>query len=282
VSQIVDRTAVVGAGIVDWLARDSWLGGLSGLSRGKAEGVVVAAFHVADSGCKPFLGLADDGKQYWVKHMGNDHGVQSLVIERVVAAVGEMILAPVRPVALLEVGDAIASDSMLRKVAVRPGLAHGSLHLDDAIEKEELTNTRDDSNRFRQPRFIALWELFAGEDPQWLYCKEDDYSIWTFDHGFWVTGGEMGDWSGDDLARMAPVTSPWQHSVAGMDAATFHDVAESLESLTVEDILGAVATVPVAWGVPDADLETLAWWVYCRRQQTAQSMRALSNSASRR
>lgn len=273
---------VLSTGGVDWRSRDAWIGLLASRPRPEPDGFVVAAFQVADSGCKPFLGLAADGKQYWIKHVGNAHGIQSLVIERVVAAVGEMILAPVRPVALLEILPTMALDEMLRGAAVLPGLAHASLHLDDAIEKEELTNTKDDGNRYRQPRFVALWELFAGEDPQWLYCKEDDFSVWTFDHGFWVTGGELGDWSGDDLAGMASVTSPWEHSVAAMDAATFHDVADSLESLTVDDLLGAVATVPIVWGVPDRDLETLAWWVYCRRQQTAQSMRVLSKSASRR
>ncbi|WP_461164463.1 hypothetical protein [Arthrobacter sp. R4-81] len=39
-----------------------------------------------------------------------------------------MILAPVRPVALLEIVDGIASDQVLRQAAVKPGLAHASLH----------------------------------------------------------------------------------------------------------------------------------------------------------
>ncbi|WP_346957999.1 hypothetical protein [uncultured Arthrobacter sp.] len=88
----------------------------------------MAAFQVADSGCKPFLGLADDGNQYWIKHVGNDHGIQSLVVERVVAAVGDMILAPVRPIALLEIHPKMALDETLRAAFVRPGLAalHGS------------------------------------------------------------------------------------------------------------------------------------------------------------
>jgi hypothetical protein len=191
-----------------------------------------------------------------------------------------MLEAPLCPVELVSIPEAIAADPLLSGMGVASGTAHASEAVDDAIEKMELVHTRDDGNRHRQPRFIALWELFAGEDPQWLYSRQDDYQVWSFDHGFWVSGGEMGDWGGDELERTVEFWSPWNGDVRHMDPATFLVVAESVASLSVEDLLAAVATVPVSWGIPDHDLESLAWWLYSRRRHISDRMKALSGVAS--
>ena len=268
---------------IDYSLRQQWLGLLSGYDRPEPEISIVAAFKVAeDSGCKPFLGLGSDGQTYWVKHRANDHGVQSLMVERVVAAVGQLLDAPLRPVKLVVIPEDIARDQMLARVGVVPGSAHGSEELADAIEKLELTNVLDDGNRYRHPRFIALWELFAGEDPQWLYSRENDYQVWSFDHGFWVSGGEMADWGGGELERIVDLWSPWVGDVKHMDPDAFIQVAEDVANLGVEDLLAAVATVPVSWGIPDEDLESLAWWIHMRRRHIADRMRALASSASRK
>ncbi|WP_416417189.1 HipA family kinase [Paenarthrobacter aromaticivorans] len=267
----------------DYSARATWFGLLNAGNyvRPEPEMQVVAVFKVAkDSGCKPFLGLASNGKTYWIKHSHNDHGVQSLMVERVAAAVGLMLQAPLCPVELVHVPGSIARDPLLAGFGVMSGTAHGSESVEDAIEKMELVHTRDDGNRFRQPRFIALWELFAGEDPQWLYSRQDDFQVWSFDHGFWVSGGEMGDWGGDELEQTVNYWSPWMGDVRHMDPATFLDVADSVASLSVEDLLAAVATVPVSWGIPDHDLESLAWWLFSRRRHISDRMKALSGVAS--
>ncbi|MCO4276098.1 hypothetical protein NG701_16985 [Pseudarthrobacter sp. HLT3-5] len=266
----------------DYSKRENWRGLLGGYDRPEPEVAILAVFDVAhSSGCKPFLGLGSDGQSYWVKHRNNDHGVQSLMVERVVAAVGQLLDAPIRPAVLVTIPEAVANDPMLRGYGVASGAAHGSEHLEDCIEKDELTHTRDDGNNVRQPKFIALWELFAGDDPQWLYSREADNQVWSFDHGFWVSGGEMGDWGGDELERTVHIWSPWLGDLKHMDSATFLRLANEIATLSVEDLVASVATVPVSWGIPDYDLESMAWWIHSRRRHIGDRMKALSLSAAK-
>lgn len=271
----------MGAG-TDYSERKNWRGLLAGQCRPEPEISIIAVFDVAhSSGCRPFLGLGSDGRSYWVKHRDNDHGVQSLIVERVVAAVGHLLDGPMRPAVLVTIPPAVAADPLLKGYGVSSGTAHGSEHLDDCIEKDVLANTRDDGNSVRQPKFIALWELFAGEDPQWLYSREADNQVWSFDHGFWVSGGEMGDWGGDQLERTVHVWSPWEGDVKNMDSRTFLKLADEIMSLSVENLVAAVATVPVSWGIPDYDLESMAWWLYSRRRHVSDRMRVLGLSAAK-
>lgn len=265
---------------IDYSIRGSWSGLLAGRERPVAEAAIFAVAQVANTGSVPFLGLAEDGQRYWVKYMGNAHGVDSLMAERVVEALARKLDSPMRRSVLVEVPDHLTHDSRLSGSGIQAGVAHGSLFLGSCQEKNVLDSVGHDGNSVRQPRFIALWELCFGEDEQWLYDRDNEDQVWSFDHGYWITGGEPEPLTARDLEITLRAWKPWEGSVRGMDPSAFLEVADRIESLAVTDFIDAIASVPVAWGVSDELLESLAWWLHHRRIHAAERMRTLANKAA--
>lgn len=267
-------------GSVDHSARADWAGLLAGVVRPVAEAQIFAIAQVASTGSLPFLGLAVNGDRYWVKCLGNPHGVDSLVAEHVVEALARKLDSPMRPSVLVGVPEHLMHDPRLVGSGNRAGIAHGSLLLDSCDVKNVLDSVNRDGNSVRQPRFIALWELCYGEDEQWLYDRENEEQVWSFDHGYWITGGEPEPLTPLDLEVTLTKWKPWEGSVRGMDPVAFLEVAARIEALTVADFIDVVASVPVAWGVSDDLLESLAWWLHGRRMHVVGRMRAFANQAA--
>lgn len=265
---------------VDYSLRANWGGLLAKHQRPSAEAEIFAIAQVAATGSVPFLGLATSGERYWVKYIGNAHGIDSLVAERVVEALAQKLNSPMRPSVLVDVPEPLTQDPRLTGSGIQAGVAHGSLFLDGCQEKIVLDSVNRDGNSVRQPRFIALWELCYGEDGQWLYDRTNEDQVWSYDHGYWITGGEPESLTIRDLEVTVRTWRPWEGSVRGMDPKAFLEVADLLEGLLETDFIDAVASVPLAWGVRDDLLEALAWWLYFRRTHAASRMRALANSAA--
>jgi len=267
---------------VDYSLRGHWAGLLTGVSRPTARVTMVAVVGVTrqDTATNPFLGLGSDGQRYWVKYLGNPDGPDSLVSERVVEALSRKLNAPMRPSILVDVPVELTKDSRLAVREVQPGVGHGSLLLEPSIEKEVLDDVKRDGNNERQPRFIALWELCAGKDGQWLYDGSNDSQVWSFDHGWWINGGEAAPMTVSALDATVNHWEAWDGPVGGMSPDSFLKVADDLDALTVSDFIDVVSSVPVEWGIQDDYLEALAWWLHTRKSQTARRMRALANTSS--
>jgi hypothetical protein len=216
----------------------------------------------------------DSGRRYWIKVIGNPQGDQVLVTEQLVSAAGRLIEAPVRQTAVVQIPEELAGWRYGEFQTLRAGVAHGSLHLESADVIDELLYTARDDNARRQPALAALWDWCLGEDEQWLYDVSEDRSIWTFDHGLWLGGGF--GWSGDQLEVDVDTAWPWNGSPEGMDPRAFMSVADRLEAVTQEDLLAVVGCVPLAWDVPQFDLETVAWMLYRRREDVAARLRAIA------
>ena len=226
-----------------------------------------------------FLGLCESGRQYWIKALGNPQGDLVLVSERVVSAVGELIGAPVRPTALVEITEAVAANRPGNLSFLRSGTAHGSLHLEPADVSDDVLYTTSDNNPTRLPALAGLWDWCLGEDEQWIYAPSEDHSLWSFDHGLWI--GQGFDWSAADAAALSQQDRRWNNRLRGADPVAFTQVAERIEAVTADEILGAVASVPLTWGISDTDLEALAWVLWIRRQPVAARLRELSARATR-
>ena len=265
---------------IDYSDRLNWVGLLSGKPRPEAETDIFAIARVADTGSVPFLGLATNGANYWVKYMGNAHGTDSLIAERVVEALARKLAAPMRPSILVNVPEALTHDPRLAASGIQAGVAHGSLFLNSCLEKNVLDSVTRDGNKIRHPRFIALWELCYGEDEQWLYDRDNEEQVWSYDHGYWITGGEPEPLTVKDLELTLTSWKPWDGPLKGMDPQAFVEMRERIEGLTVTDLIDVVASVPLAWGVPDDLLESLAWWFYRRRTHATARMRQLAAKTS--
>ncbi|MEG9247761.1 HipA family kinase [Arthrobacter sp. Soc17.1.1.1] len=233
-------------------------------TRGRATTTLVAPIQTSDAGSRPFLALAEDDNTYWVKPLGNPHGLTSLIAEQVVAHIGFLIGAPVRPVTLVDIPQTMDGWPYGEGLRVRPGVAHASLHLEShPLERDVLEYVKRDHNAERQPRFIALWEWCAGEDEQWLYDLGADHEVWSFDHGYWLGGGGL--WTPSDLQRQVGLANSWTGPVRGMSAPAFVEVASRIRDLRVDDIAAAVASVPIEWGVSEEDLGHIVEWLDARR-----------------
>lgn len=226
-----------------------------------------------NTGCSPMLMSTQvPGELYWVKPQHNEHGQNSLLAEQVVAAVGRYLGAPIPHTTLIEIPDAFSSYRLPNGSLLVPGTAHASRHVEsECVEDTELLYVPKDGNRYRAPKFIALWEWCFGEDPQWLYAQADDYQLWTFDHGLWLGGG--GEWEVADLRKTATKVFGWSGPVKGMDSATFAGLADAIESCTVSDLLSMVSAVPVDWGFTDFELIEVARWLDERRESVVTSLR---------
>ncbi|MFV0320333.1 MAG: hypothetical protein ACK5IN_08250 [Microbacterium sp.] len=265
----------------EWQALEAWRGQLVGRDRPTPTVTIRAPRERAlSSGAGAFLGLADDGRQYWVKVPGNAQGNQVLVNEVIVAEVGRLIGAPVRERALVRVPSSVAawSEFPVRGV-VGPLVAHASHHVPGAVDDDELRYTKRDDNARRQAAMAGLWDLCVGEDPQWLYETAASYSVWSYDHGLWFTTGE-GDWDRNVLERLADVDSRIPKLPAAVSRERLSEVADVIDELTPDQLLTAVSLVPVEWGTDDGDLETMAWFLYSRRRPVAERLRKRAEPAS--
>lgn len=250
-------------------------GALSGYPRGKATASGVALLDRADTGCYPLKVAGSDGNVYFAKYPNNPHGWESLLAERVVAAAGEYLDAPLPPSRLISIPTAWENPRWLQ--AGHPPIHAGIAHASQLVEHEiiegdsELEHVNRDGNPRRAPAFIALWEWCFGEDPQWLYALGDDKQMWTFDHGLWLGGG--GEWTPSDLHNSTHIRNRWTGSFKHMDGPTFLDLAERVVQCRPEDTLRMVATTPVDWGFTEEDLITVARWLYDRREFVAADLR---------
>lgn len=225
------------------------------------------------SGAGAFLGIADDGRQYWIKVPGNAQGSQVIVNEVIVGELGRMLDAPVRERALIAIPAALSRWGSFPIGAQRVDLvAHGSLHVPGAEDSDDLRYTRRDDNARRQAAMLGLWDLCVGEDPQWLYETTAEYSMWSYDHGLWFTTGE-GDWDTDVLENLVNVDGSFSGSVPGLDKTALLSMADRIEALGPEDLLSVVSGVPVEWDTDDRDLEAMAWFLFCRRGPVADRLR---------
>ncbi|MGO1320427.1 MAG: HipA family kinase [Galactobacter sp.] len=255
---------------------------LSGFDRPTAE---VSATTVIRSdistGCSPLFVRASDGCNYWIKPRNNPHGLESLVAERVVAAVGKWLGAPVVPSTLVDVPDAVAAGVTYSEAGLPlvTGVAHGSKNVATADESTVLGHHLDDGNRDRIPAFIALWEFCAGTDEQWIYDTAADCQIWSFDHGLWVGG--QGEWHLPDLQGCSsPGGDVDFENLKGLIGSDFEQLAQRIESFNEVNATRAVASVPVSWGVPDDHLMYLAHWLFDSRSATAAKLRNYAGKCS--
>ncbi|MEB0286784.1 hypothetical protein QN345_00180 [Cryobacterium sp. 10I1] len=242
---------------------------------------LVAPLQTTESGSGTFLGLASDGNQYWIKAPNNPQGVRTLAAEVVVHGIGALIGAPVCRTALVNIPISMNSLNwwFTPQHKLTGGIGHGSLNVDSVIVSDEWTTySARDNNRARQAQVFALWDLCMGGDPQWLHDTSDDYSIWTFDHGFWL-GGD-GDWSSESLKRVR--TSPWQYDLdpSVASAAALRDAATAVDALDRDAIRSVTQSVPIEWGIPSSDLSILADMLYLRTDGVAKRLATAAKNSS--
>jgi hypothetical protein len=226
-----------------------------------------------DDGTFATLVLTQSGARYWCKQLGNPQGNHVLVNEAVLSAAARLIGAPVRPTAHLTVPAAFESENYAPGLRFRAGVAHGSLHLESAEERDDAAYFKRGENASRWAAIVGAWDWLLGDDGQWLYDQSDNYAVWSFDHGFWL-GGDGGEWSSPMLTRLLHTPWEWDTPLPGIDVDSLRATADALRRVSSNDILQAVAQAHPSWGTSDFDLETLAWFLFNRRTSVADRLDA--------
>lgn len=238
---------------------------------------LLAPFQRGTSGSAAFLGLASDGQQYWVKPPGNPQGSRTLVAEVIAYGIGQLIGAPVPANALIEIPVTLDWE-YTDAYRLRGGTGHGSRNVEDVVVAEEWgTYSRLDDNRRRQAMILALWDLCMGVDPQWLHQTTEDYSIWSFDHGFWLAGES--DWTIDSLKTIG--TSAWQFDLdlgVASDGG-LREAADQLDALSLTAIQTVVGSVPLEWDTTTEELSELASILFLRAEGVAARLRHAANQS---
>ncbi|MFT4165010.1 MAG: hypothetical protein QM650_07180 [Microlunatus sp.] len=238
---------------------------------------LIAPFQRGTSGSAAFLGLASDGQQYWVKPPDNPQGSRTLVAEAIAYGIGRLIGAPVPTNALIEIPATFSWEYVAGR-RLRGGIGHGSLNVEDVVVADEWDiYSRLDDNRRRQAYILALWDLCMGGDPQWLHRTTDDYSIWSFDHGFWLAGESA--WTIDSLKRIG--TTPWQFDLdpSVASATGLRDAAERIDALGLSAIQAVARDIPLEWQTTPQELSELASVLFLRTEGVAERLRAAADQS---
>jgi len=238
---------------------------------------LVAPLRRSESGSRAFLGLASDGREYWMKAPNNPQGPRTLAAEVICSGIGRAIGAPVCESSLIDFPDTLNWEygPALR---LKGGIGHASLNIEESIVADEWeTFSGLDNNRNRQALIVALWDLCMGVDPQWLHRVVADYSIWSFDHGFWLAG-EV-DWSVDSLRTVG--LRPWQYDldIAVASAGGLRAAADRVEALTLASIRVITDVVPLAWDTTSEELLAVAEILSLRTDGVAARLRIAADQS---
>ena len=236
---------------------------------------LVSVLTPTTSGSGTFLGLASDGEKYWVKAPNNPQGPRTLAAEVIVHGIGNLLGAPICKTALIEIPISMTYQ-FAPQHRLHGGIGHGSRDIPAALVSENWsTFSSRDNNRHRQALIFGLWDLCMGGDQQWLHDITEGYTIWSFDHGFWL-GGE-GDWSSESLRKTG--TSPWLYDrepgdldPAVASARALRTAALAVHALDREAIRAVTASVPIEWKIPYADLATAADILFLRAEGVAERL----------
>ncbi|WP_241800083.1 HipA family kinase [Corynebacterium diphtheriae] len=243
--------------------------------------------NIVDTGTRPFPAHTSDGNVYWCKRFVNDHGRESTINEVVASEIGKRIGARVREWAVIHVPDTFVGyrvGDSTRRYSLDGTPLFGSLNLDGAVLEsapQAIHHVLDDSNHNEIPKLIALWALCnVQEDLQFLYDTNNDYEIWSIDHGFWFDSLPF-PWQLSPVEQMAgriqvpqltariPAES-WDKAIAAIG---------KLDSSLIDEICGKL---PDEWEVTRAEIATLVNYAIGRIDYARDILNSHKQAAGRR
>jgi hypothetical protein len=199
--------------------------------------------------------VADRGSTatYWVKAINGPEGFCGLIAEAVVSRLGALIGAPVCETAFIDV-TAFANWSYLPDRRLGPAYAYGSREIPDAEESRLVRHRTRADNRSRLARAFVLHQWCLGGDDQWLYATDDDYRIYSHDHGRWLLNKATWRkttppaWSATSLHTVVDAVWDSNQLQRGTIRTDVRSVAEFIGGVTHPEIVAALDPIAGAWG----------------------------------
>jgi len=254
------------------IQRDVWHGVLASVPPIPPAGRLRAPLRPSSQGATgAFLGLASDGRRYWVKVANNPVGKHVLVKEQIVGRAGALIGAPTCPVITVEIPDAVVGWEFRPGRTLERGVGHGSMHIEGGIDTRRLSRQTEDDNAARYTAFVALYDWCWGHDWQGVHVVQDEARFFCFDYDWYLPPGGQ-QWDGKCLLEYVDTPHPVPDAPVLATAAALR-IAERLEQVSRAELAHMLRHVPGEWGVPDRDLEDVGFYLERRAPQVAARLR---------
>lgn len=210
---------------------------------------------------QPVLLQCEDGRNYMVK---SQQAGRQIVNDQIVARLGEFLGAPIgRPKIIEIIPDLVEIEPQLAHIS--PGIAHGTCFIERCFDSYELIATSENENRLRLMLLAILYGWVQANDRQFLFNTSPPRLIHSVDHGHFFPNGP--DWTTADLssaskARLDPYFTKCDF--------TLDEIAEgrhSLEQITPEHLIRAVASPPDQWGITIKERVALVKYLTKRKEE---------------
>ncbi len=214
--------------------------------------------------------LCDDEKSYVIK--GSQAGRQ-VINDEIVARLGVALGAPVGIPELVEISsDLISIEPRLAHIA--PGIAHGTLFIQDCDDSRELIRTELPENRMRLALLSVLYGWIVANDCQFLFRRTPPQIVYSVDHGHFFPRGP--DWTIELLKCQGPPEVPGVFTNCYFKFDEYQQMASRLKAVTEQQILLAVATPPDEWGLTMEERLVLVEYLTVRKQQLLSTLSHMS------
>lgn len=235
---------------------------------------ITALLKTAQTGERPILCLASDGKEYWCKSFDGLGAFETPVNEIVSIEVGRAIGAPVCNWSIIDVPEELAQsrfeDSIISALPL-----FGSENLPSVYEHDFITHVKDDNNQHRLPLLIALWYLCNAEDIQMIYDLTSDFSVFSIDQGYWFSSHEGNRYLAPehDVASKTQVPKVPQK----IEAKHWDYAIQQVKSLDVEKLKHISEIFPQEWEIEPRTINEMIEYVLSRKEYTVARLRYHQN-----
>lgn len=195
---------------------------------------------------QPALLRCDDGQDYVVKGM---QAGRYAVNDHIVAQLGTMMKAPVSHPKLIEVSDELIEIEP-KLSHFQAGPAHGSTFISGCFDSYCCSEVKIPDNQLRLAHLSVLYGWILAYDHQFLYQKSPPQLIYSVDHShFFPLSTDGGMWNIEALKLAHPATLDSLFDICNLKLNETKQALRNLASVSKEDILKAVASVPDEWGI---------------------------------
>jgi len=226
----------------------------------------------SEGGSGAFLGLADDRQRYWIKTINNAQGERVPITEQIVGRIGSLINAPTCSVKTIGIDANFVGWEFKSGNKLEQGIAHASLHVEDAVLNRALDHRSDDDNVRRHAFIFALYDWCWGGDIQGLLEASNKNTFYSHDHG-WYLPPNGAQWNIAELEDKVDTPHEMQKNDDGKVQSVAEEIAVAIEAVQKEEILEALSCIPSTWPVSDDELECVGFFLEKRTTAVAERIR---------
>jgi hypothetical protein len=216
------------------------------------------------SASDPAALMCDDGNVYVVKagHNGRPDISRMMIADHVVGRVGQLLEAPVPPVAFIDVpAELVAAQQELANFV--PGIAHGSRYIPNTTEREGLSHVAEPANRPRFARLAVLFGWAHGADHQFIYVKGMPPLVYSHDHGHFFPGAP--NWTAASFAQHNATLDANIANGCNLTPAEIADAIARLNAVAPANLNEVVDGVPAAWAITPDERAAMVAFLTMRR-----------------